>query len=127
MKLNFNSILLSSENHKRLVDFYSEVFEKKPEMEDETYSGFLVGSCFINIGAHDKVKGKSQNPERILFNFETDDVKGEFERIKEIDGVEVVAEPYQPSPEWDGWIATFADPDGNYFQLMPPWEEDDRN
>lgn len=20
------------------------------------------------------------------------------------------------------WIATFADPDGNYFQLMPPWE-----
>jgi len=21
-----------------------------------------------------------------------------------------------------GWIATFADPDGNYFQLMSPWE-----
>jgi predicted enzyme related to lactoylglutathione lyase len=23
-----------------------------------------------------------------------------------------------------GWIATFADPDGNYFQLMTPWEEE---
>ncbi len=22
----------------------------------------------------------------------------------------------------DGWIATFSDPDGNYFQLMTPWE-----
>jgi predicted enzyme related to lactoylglutathione lyase len=32
----------------------------------------------------------------------------------------VVKEPY----ELQGmWIATFADPDGNYFQLMSPWEE----
>jgi predicted enzyme related to lactoylglutathione lyase len=32
----------------------------------------------------------------------------------------VVKEPY----ELQGmWIATFADPDGNYFQLTSPWEE----
>ena len=126
MKLNFNSILLSSEDHKKLVEFYGKVFEKKPEMEDETYSGFLVGSCFLSIGAHDKVKGKSTNPERILFNFETDDVKGEFERIKKIEGVKVIAEPYGVGEENEFVIATFADPDGNYFQLMPPWnaEED---
>lgn len=120
MKLNFNSILLSSEDHKRLADFYSKVFDKKPEMEDETYTGFLVGSCFLSIGDHDKVKGKSPNPERILFNFETDDVRGEFERIKKIDGAEVIAEPYEPG---EGYlIATFADPDGNYFQILPPWD-----
>ena len=41
----------------------------------------------------------------------------EFERIKAA-GAEVVKEPY----EIEGmWIATFADPDGNYFQLMSPW------
>lgn len=119
--LNFNSILLSSEDHKKLVEFYQKVFDKKPEMEDEGYAGFLVGSCFLSIGGHDKVHGKNKNPERVLFNFETNEVKEEFERIKKIEGVEIVKEPYQMDG-WDGWIATLADPDGNYFQLVTPWD-----
>lgn|SRR3989344_1332806 len=121
--LNFNSILLSTENHKELVEFYKKVFEKEPEMDDETYSGFLVGKCFLSIGFHDKVHGKNPSPERVLFNFETNDVKGEFARIKKIKGTKVIAEPYTMDG-WDGWIATLADPDGNYFQLMTPWESD---
>jgi hypothetical protein len=30
--------------------------------------------------------------------------------------------PYQPDKERDSnaWLATFADPDGNYFQLLTP-------
>ena len=122
--LNFDNILLSSDNHKRLVEFYGKVFDKKPDMEDDTYAGYLVGSCFLSIGAHDKVHGKSQHPERILFNFSTKEVKEEFARISKIEGVEVIKEPYQM--EGMGvtvWIATLADPDGNYFQLMTPWEE----
>jgi predicted enzyme related to lactoylglutathione lyase len=34
-----------------------------------------------------------------------------------------VQEPYRPDGMDDAtqmWIATFADPDGNYFQLMSP-------
>jgi predicted enzyme related to lactoylglutathione lyase len=120
--LNFNSILLSTEDVKKLVEFYKKVFKKDPEMGDENYAGFVVGDCFLSIGLHDKVHGKSPNPERILLNFETDDVKGEFERIKEI-GATVIKEPYQMEG-WDGWIATLADPDGNYFQLMTPWDSD---
>lgn len=54
-----------------------------------------------------------------MMNFETAEVKEEFERIKAIEGVEVIKEPYEMS---GAWIATFADPDGNYFQLMPPWD-----
>lgn len=69
--LNFNSILLSSEDHKALADFYKKVFQKEPEMSEDTYTGFLVGSCFLSIGAHDKIHGKNTNPDRILFNFET--------------------------------------------------------
>jgi len=34
----------------------------------------------------------------------------------------IVAEPYKMGEDTDGWIATFADPDGNYFQIMTPWE-----
>ena len=43
----------------------------------------------------------------------------EFERIKAIDGAKVVKEPYEMQ---GSWIATLSDPDGNYFQLMTPWE-----
>jgi len=40
-------------------------------------------------------------------------------------GAEVIAEPYQMGADDDqfqGSIATFADPDGNYFQLMTPMD-----
>jgi predicted enzyme related to lactoylglutathione lyase len=116
--LDFRSVLLSSENQKELTDFYKKVFKKNPEMEDEGYSGFLVGTGFITIGFHDKVKGENKNPERVIFNFETKEVKEEFERIKAV-GATVIQAPYEMESMW---IATFADPDGNYFQLMTPWE-----
>ncbi len=43
-------------------------------------------------------------------------MKGDFDRLKEA-GANVVAEPYRPDENAEMWIATFADPDGNYFQL----------
>lgn len=122
--LNFNSILVFSENPAELAEFYKKVLDKKPEMEMEGYTGFQVGVGWITIGPHDKVKGKSNNPERIMFNLETDDVRKEFARIKEIEGAGIIAEPYgdeeKPMEEGGGLVATFADPDGNFFQLMPP-------
>lgn len=119
--LNFNSVMLSTEDKSKLAAFYKQVLKKEPEMEDETYTGFLVGSCFLNIGFHDKIHGKNPNPDRVLFNFEAEDVKGEYERISQIDGVQVIKEPYEPAEGY--WIATLADPDGNYFQLVSPWDE----
>ena len=56
----------------------------------------------------------------MILNFETKEVKEEFERIKET-GATVIKEPYEMQ---GAWIATFADPDGNYFQLMTPWEKE---
>ncbi len=54
-----------------------------------------------------------------MLNFSTSDVRGEFERIKGL-GAEAVAEPYEPGGG-DMLMCTFADPDGNYFQLATPW------
>jgi len=120
--LDLRSILVFSADPKKLSDFYKKVFQKDPDWVMEGYYGFTVGKAFLTFGPHDKVKGKNPNPDRMMYNFETRDVKGEFERIKGL-GAQVVAEPYQMGEDADGWIATFADPDGNYFQLMTPWEE----
>lgn len=119
--LNFNSILLFSADPGKLADFYKGVVGADPVMESEGYRGFQVGSGFLTIGPHDHVRGTNPNPERILLNFETPDVKGEFDRIKGL-GAAVIAAPYQMNEASDGWIATFADPDGNYFQLMTPFD-----
>jgi predicted enzyme related to lactoylglutathione lyase len=120
--LNFKTVLLFSENPKKLSDFYKKVFEKEPDWEDGGYSAFGVGNCSIMVGPHDKVKGKSQNPERFMFNLETDNVNEEFKRIEKL-GAKVIAKPYSPMEGSDALIATFADPDGNFFQLATPWDD----
>lgn len=119
--LNFNSILIFSENPEKLSDFYKKVFERDPDWEEGDYHGFAVGQGWVTIGPHEKVHGKNANPERIMFNFETSDVQGEFERINKL-GAKVIAKPYAPDEASEMQIATFVDPDGNYFQLMSPME-----
>lgn len=119
--LNFNSILLDTSDVKTIAKFYEAVFQKPADMVEEIYYGWQVGSAFFTIGEHSEVKGKSKEPPRIIFNFETTEVKEEFERISKIPGVEVIKEPYELG---GGMIATLADPDGNYFQLLTPWESE---
>jgi predicted enzyme related to lactoylglutathione lyase len=120
--LNLNSTMVNTQDVNRLKKFYEDVFDKKPDMSHEEGAGWQIGACFFGVGSHSEVKGDAKDPDRILFNFETDDVKGEFERISKVDGIKVVKEPYEMEEMKDFWIATFADPDGNYFQLMSPWK-----
>lgn len=116
--LNLNSIMIGSSNPKALAEFYEKALGKPADWSDEDWYGWRVGDCFLNIGSHSEVKGKAKEPQRLIINLETAEVKEEFERIKNI-GAKIIKEPY----EMDGmWIATFADPDGNYFQLMSPWD-----
>jgi len=116
--LNLNSIMIGSANTKALADFYEKVFAKPADMSEEGWHGWLVGSCFFAVGKHSEVKGKAKEPARMMFNIETKEIKKEFERIKK-SGATVIKAPYEMG---GGWIATFADPDGNYFQLMTPWD-----
>jgi len=117
--LNLNSMLLFSESPKKLVDFYRRVLAREPKWQEGEYSGFEVGACALVIGPHSEVHGQNKNPERIMFNFESSDVKGEFERIKGLGG-KVIAPPYHMNDDQDFLIATLADPEGNYFQLVSP-------
>jgi hypothetical protein len=78
--LDFNSVLVFSEDPKKLADFYKKVFQKDPDWSESGYYGFLVGKGFITFGPHDKVRARNAHPERILLNFETKDVKNQEAR-----------------------------------------------
>ena len=84
--MNFNSILIGSEDPARLADYYTKLFGE---------------------------------PGRLIWNIESDDVQGDFERFKAA-GATVIREPYAFEGAPDSLIATFADPDDNYFQLATP-------
>lgn len=117
--MKLNSILLFSEFPEKLVEFYKKVFEKDPAWSGGNFHGFDVGGGFLIIGPHDKVKGQNNKPERMMFNLEVNDVDGEFTRINRLEA-KVIAKPYHPDEADEMLLATFSDPDGNYFQLTSP-------
>ena len=117
--MNFNSILIGSEDPQRLVEFYTRLLGE-PTWNDGGYTGWLIGSGAVTIGPHDQVKGKNAHPGRLIWNIESADVQGDYERFKAA-GATIVAEPYGFEGA-EGQIATFADPDDNYFQLMSPMQ-----
>ena len=117
--LKFSSVMIGSMQPKVLADFYEKVFEKKPDMQDGSWYGWAVGEGFVSVGEHSEMGGPAKDPGRVMFNFESKEVKEEFDRISKIDGVKVIKEPYEMG---GAWICTLGDPDGNLFQIMTPWE-----
>ncbi len=120
--MNFNSILIGSEDPQRLVDYYTKLLGA-PTMSDSGYTGWLIGSGFVTVGPHSEVHGKNTAPGRLIWNIETPDVKGDFERLKAA-GAIVVREPYEFEEAPGSSIATLGDPDDNYFQLVSPMAAD---
>jgi len=118
--MNFNNILIGSENPEAMVEYYTKVFGD-PAMNMGGYTGWLIGSGFITVGPHSEVKGRSASPGRLIWNIESPDVQADFDRMKAA-GAIVVAEPYSFEGAPETRIATFEDPDGNLFQLTSPWE-----
>jgi predicted enzyme related to lactoylglutathione lyase len=116
--MNLNSVLIGSENPQSLTDYYTKLFGK-PAWDEGGFTGWMIGSGSVTVGPHDQVKGKNRDPGRVMWNIETSDVKAEFDKLKAA-GATVVQEPYQPGGSAEMWIATFSDPDDNYFQLLSP-------
>ena len=116
--LNLNSIMVGTKQSKVLTAFYEKVIGRPPDMTDieNGFFGWQVGSAYFSVLEHSEMSGNTKDPGRLMFNFETARVKEEFERIKAI-GAAVIREP---SAMGEGWLATLADPDGNYFQLVTP-------
>jgi predicted enzyme related to lactoylglutathione lyase len=116
--MNLNSILIGTDNAERLSTYYTKLFGE-PGWNDGGYKGWLIGSGAITVGPHSEVHGQNAEPGRFIWNIESPDVKADFDRLKAA-GATVVREPYTFEEVPGSWIATFSDPDGNYFQLVSP-------
>jgi predicted enzyme related to lactoylglutathione lyase len=118
--MNLNSVMVGSENPSALNNYYTKLFGK-PAFEEGGILGWQIGGGFFTVIPHDQVKGKNQSPGRILWNIESSDVQADFDRLKAA-GASVVLEPYHPNESPEMLVATFSDPDDNYFQLMSEME-----
>ena len=120
--MKLNGVMLGSENPKVLGEFYNKIFGKAGWQEGEWYGYSVNGGQFM-VGPHSEIKGSNKEPARIMINLECKDVKADFEEMKG-KGAKVIAEPYQPDADKSAkvWIATLADPNGNFLQLSTPWE-----
>jgi predicted enzyme related to lactoylglutathione lyase len=117
--MNLNGILIGSEDPQGLVAYYTRLFGE-PGWAGGDFRGWQLGTGYVTVGPHDQVRGPNPQPGRLIWNLETSDVQGDFQRLKAA-GATVVQEPYQPDEDPEGWIATFSDPDDNYFQLVSPF------
>jgi predicted enzyme related to lactoylglutathione lyase len=118
--LNLNSVMIGTKQPKLLAAFYEKVIGRPADMADSEngFFGWQAGSTNLSVLEHSEMEGNTKDPGRLILNFETPQVKEEFERIKAI-GASVIREPYEIG---GGWVATLADPEGNYFQLVTPMQ-----
>ncbi len=115
--MKFNSILIGSEDPKRLAEYYTKLFGE-PAMSDGTYTGWKIGEGFVAVGPHDQVKGPNAQPGRIIWNIESADVKGDFAKL-EAAGAKVVRAV-------QSWRSTHLDSDvcGSRRQLLSDHDGD---
>jgi predicted enzyme related to lactoylglutathione lyase len=118
--MNLSSILVGSEDPGRLVGYYRRLFGE-PAFEGGGYTTWVLGSGAVTVGPHSEVHGRNAAPGRLIWNIESQDVRGDFDRLRAA-GAAVVREPYEFEGMPGTWIATLADPDDNYFQLISPME-----
>jgi predicted enzyme related to lactoylglutathione lyase len=108
---------INSEQPEELIAFYRDKVGLTPN-GDFGPGAFMAGSSdFIAliIEGHEAVKGATKEPVRAMLNFLVADTAAEQKRL-EAQGVKFVRSAAE-EPGF-GIVATFADPDGNYCQLM---------
>ena len=117
--MNFNSILIGSEDPP-VSPTTTRSSSASPPASDGGYTVWHVGQRRGHGWTPQRgVAVANPQPGRLIWNIESDDVQGDFERFKAA-GAIVIREPYGFEGEPDSLIATFADPDDNYFQLTTP-------
>ena len=98
-----------------MARFYREILGLTPRSDKPGFVNFDWSGVRLSVGVHDRVAGTSRDPLRLMVNLTVTDIRAVHERLVR-SGVAFTRPPERE--EWGGWVATFADPDGNVLQLM---------
>jgi predicted enzyme related to lactoylglutathione lyase len=112
----FSGVTIWSEDLHNLLPFYRDVLGLKVATESPGFA--LLGDGqpdvpALALGTHSEVHGPNTDPARHMVGFTSDDLVGDWERLKEA-GVEFIEDPTEYG---DMSIATLKDPEGNLLQL----------
>lgn len=117
-----STILIWSENYKRLADWYQKTFDLKiaETINHPNDTGILFefpdGGPWIWVGKHSEIHGNNKDAKRIMFNINVDSVNDAYTYLVQ-KGITVLAKPFK-APTFDKYFATFFDPDGNVIQIV---------
>ena len=98
-----------------MARFYRDTLGLTPRSAKSDFINFDWSGVRLSIGVHHEVRGASREPLRVMVNLTVADIRAVHERLTRA-GVVFTRAPARE--EWGGWVATFADPDGNILQLM---------
>ena len=106
-----------SEDLNNLLPFYRDLLGLKVGLQID---GFVVlgelGAPTLALGTHSEVRGRNTDPARHMVGLGTDDVDGDWKRLKAA-GVEFIE---NPTDYGTLRIATLKDPESNLIQLLQP-------
>ena len=117
-----STVLIWSQDSKKLSDWYKKIFDFKvvEELKHPKDTGVLFeleeGGTWLWIGQHSEVKGRSKDPHRHMFNINVDSVSEAYDYLLK-KGVKFFAPPFK-APLSEKYFATFYDIDGNFIQLI---------
>lgn len=124
MVRGLESLLVFSEDATKLADFYkntiglkctNEAVVGEEGKESKVFFFEAEGRATLVIMGHSEVHGRNNDPSRLVFNLEVDNMEAEVKKLTEAK-VKKISETYHV--EGYGLITTFEDLDGNYFQLV---------
>ena len=98
-----------------MARFYRETLGLAPRSDKADFVNFDWSGVRLSVGVHDRVEGTSRDPLRLMINLTVTDIRAVHDRLVRA-GVVFTRAPERE--DWGGWVATFADPDGNVLQLM---------
>jgi predicted enzyme related to lactoylglutathione lyase len=104
-----------AERFPRMARFYRETLGLAPRTVRGDFVNFDWAGVRLSVGVHGGVGGASRDPLRIMIHLAVDDIHAVHARLAQA-GVAFSRPPERE--DWGGWVATFADPDGNTLQLM---------
>ena len=98
-----------------MARFYRDTLGLTPRSDKPDFVNFDWSGVRLSVGVHAGVRGVSREPLRVMLNLTVADIQAAHTRLTHA-GVVFSRRPERE--EWGGWVATFADPDGNILQLM---------